>query len=366
MNEIRRTAERTLAAASGRAHAVLTGNGTTALWAALAALDLPDGAAVVYPTITCETAVNAAVFAGLRPVFADVDPATAAASIARLTDAARRHDAGVIVPTHIFGRVDSTAGTDAGPPDLPRIVDAAQSAGTAACVGDGRAAVLSFGPGKQLDLGGGGALLTDDPVFASNVRDLLSTLPGDAGEAERLRGAYMLDLVRIGREHPEGTRAHADQRIASLREHRHGYLRPVPAELPARLTAALPARARDLDRRRAVAWLLRDRLSGLPGLQPLDLGPRQTPWRLTLQVATGRDDAAAALTRAGLRTSRLFSPVHRLFGEPDADFPDACAVADRLLNLDLAHLGAPPAEAADRAVEALTAITTRELDHVAS
>ena len=77
MSTVRRQAEQALAAHAHRRHAVLTGNGTTALWAVLSALELPQGAAVLYPDLTCETAVNAAILAGLRPVFADVQSATA-------------------------------------------------------------------------------------------------------------------------------------------------------------------------------------------------------------------------------------------------------------------------------------------------
>jgi dTDP-4-amino-4,6-dideoxygalactose transaminase len=362
MSAARDQAERALAAATGRSHAVLAGNGTTALWAALAALDLPAGARVVYPDLTCETAVNAAVFAGLTPVFCDVGLATATPTAAQLAATARLLGADAMVPTHLFGRVAPVPAEE----ERPVLVDAAQTDATAASVQGGAAAILSFGPGKQVDLGEGGALLTDDASLACAVREWLATLPAADAAAESARGQLAVDLVALGRTSTPGSREHAAGRLDLLRRHRLGYLRPPSPALPDALLAALPDMERKRRQRRAIAWLLRDRLATCPGVQAVDLGPDQAPWRLTVQLARDRDAAAAALTAAGIRTSRLFPPVHRLFGEPDADFPVACAVAARLLNLDLDHLGAAPAVAADRAAAALAVASRRELDHVAS
>jgi dTDP-4-amino-4,6-dideoxygalactose transaminase len=352
-------AEFELARLAGRAHAVLTGNGTTALWASLSALELPAGAPVVYPDITCETAVNAAIFAGLTPVFADVGAVTAAPTADQLAATARTARAHAVVPTHIFGRVDPRPV----PIDLPTVVDAAQSQVTHASLRAGTLAVLSFGPGKQLDLGGGGAVFTDDARLADSVRELVSTLPADPDTAEAERGELTLGLVDLGRRHPEGSRAHANGRSDLLRTHRLGFLCAPAADLPSRLRNALPGHARAVQRQRAVARLLRERLGAIPGVQALDLGPLDAPWRLTFQIAVGRDAAASALTRGGLRVSRLFPPVHRLLGQPDADYPVATALAQRLLNLDLRHLGFEPVIAVDRAEAGLTEAIAQECHH---
>ena len=57
----------------GRERALLVGSGTAAITLLLEALGLPRNSKVLYPDTICDTAVNAAVCAGLEPAFADVE-----------------------------------------------------------------------------------------------------------------------------------------------------------------------------------------------------------------------------------------------------------------------------------------------------
>ena len=54
-------------------HCVLVGSGTTALYVSFCASGLAQGANVLYPDFTCETAFNAAIFANLNPLFCDIE-----------------------------------------------------------------------------------------------------------------------------------------------------------------------------------------------------------------------------------------------------------------------------------------------------
>ena len=60
----------------GADHGVATTNGTTALHAALEALDIGAGDAVVTTPFSFVASANAIRLAGAEPVFADIDPQT--------------------------------------------------------------------------------------------------------------------------------------------------------------------------------------------------------------------------------------------------------------------------------------------------
>ncbi|HYE99493.1 MAG TPA: aminotransferase class I/II-fold pyridoxal phosphate-dependent enzyme, partial [Planctomycetota bacterium] len=68
--------ERAFERRTGAAHAVAVSNGTAALHAAVALLDLAPGDEVVTTPLTFAATANAVLYAGGVPRFADVDPAT--------------------------------------------------------------------------------------------------------------------------------------------------------------------------------------------------------------------------------------------------------------------------------------------------
>ena len=65
--------EEEFASASRVAHAVAVDNGTSALLAALLALDLPKQSEVLVPAFTFAATANAVLAADLVPVFVDID-----------------------------------------------------------------------------------------------------------------------------------------------------------------------------------------------------------------------------------------------------------------------------------------------------
>jgi dTDP-3-amino-3,4,6-trideoxy-alpha-D-glucose transaminase len=154
-----------LAAHQGRRHAVGVASGTDALRLALLALGVGAGDEVIVPAFTAVPTAAAVCAAGAIPVFADVDPDTAAldpASAARAVTPRTR----AVVPVHLYGR-------PAPLPDLgvPVLEDAAQALGALEPGSGGAAVACSFYPTKNL--GGicdGGAVLTDDDDLAATVR----------------------------------------------------------------------------------------------------------------------------------------------------------------------------------------------------
>ncbi len=163
-------AARLLQAQYGPRDVVLTESGTAALMLALrGALALRPGALVALPAYCCYDVLTAAVGANAPVVLYDVDPTTLGPDLASL-EAALSSGAGAVVVAHLYGMpVDlapiTTLAAGAG---AIVIEDAAQGAGASVrgrSVGtSGSLAVLSFGRGKGVTAGAGGALLAHDDV----------------------------------------------------------------------------------------------------------------------------------------------------------------------------------------------------------
>jgi len=164
------TFEREFAGFVGASEAVAVSSGASAIQLALAAIGVGPGDEVVVPAMTAVPTASAVCAIGARPVFADVDHATAALTTdsvrAVLTPRTR-----AIVAVHLYGRpVDDIPGLiDLG---VPLIEDCAQSHGATSFVA-GVAACYSFYPTKNLGgVGDGGAVVTDDSELAARVRRL--------------------------------------------------------------------------------------------------------------------------------------------------------------------------------------------------
>jgi perosamine synthetase len=158
---------------AGTSHAVAVGNGTVALDAALAVLDIGPGQEVITSPFTFAATINAILRSGADVRFADIgddftlDPASVASLIGPATAA--------IVPVHLYGLPCdmSPLMALADRHGLAVVEDAAQAHGAEV---DGRRAG-SFGVGcfsfyatKNVTSGEGGCVTTDDAMLAERLR----------------------------------------------------------------------------------------------------------------------------------------------------------------------------------------------------
>jgi dTDP-4-amino-4,6-dideoxygalactose transaminase len=166
--------EQELAAYLGVRHVIGVANGTDAITIALRAIGVKPGDEVVLPSFTFYATAEAAVSAGARPVFCDVDPATRNVTPDTVKAALTPHTR-AIVAVDLFG-------CPAPVPEierlgLPVLADSAQALGAALNgrrVGAlGLASTFSFYPSKNLGcLGDGGAIATDSDEVAELARAL--------------------------------------------------------------------------------------------------------------------------------------------------------------------------------------------------
>ena len=166
---------------------LLTDSGTTALTAALRAIAKDQrGSAVALPAYACYDLATAADGANTPVFLYDLDPHTLAPDMGQI-DAILRRGVGAIVAAHFYGcPVDlSEMNRLAATHDTVVIEDAAQALGATLhnrpAGSQSSLAVLSFGRGKGLTGGSGGALLAHD---AAGQR-ILDRARGYLGAARR-------------------------------------------------------------------------------------------------------------------------------------------------------------------------------------
>jgi dTDP-3-amino-3,4,6-trideoxy-alpha-D-glucose transaminase len=164
----------------GSPHAIGVSSGTEAIVLALRALGIGSGDEVIVPSNSFIATAEGVSLAGARPVLVDVDPSThlitADAVAAAITEKTR-----AVIPVHLMGStVDMDAILDvARPAGLKVIEDTAQAHGAflggrrVGSIGD--VGCFSFYPTKNLGgWGDGGAIVTNDPEVAQNVKLLRS------------------------------------------------------------------------------------------------------------------------------------------------------------------------------------------------
>jgi perosamine synthetase len=180
------------------ADALLTNSGTTALTLALRKV-LPPRGTVAFPAYACMDLTTAALGAGARVRLYDLDPATLSPDLDSVRKTcARGVDA--IVVAHLYGYPADVSGVReiALERGIPVIEDAAQGAGgtlhTRLLGSLADISVLSFGRGKGMTSGAGGAVLVKTPQLASwihQARNELGVAPAGGLELIAL-GAQLL------------------------------------------------------------------------------------------------------------------------------------------------------------------------------
>ncbi len=161
----------------GRRHGIAVCNGTAALDAALAALDLAPGDEVIMPTFTIISCASAITRLGAIPVLVDCDPDTWNMNVAGVESRITPRTKAIMV-VHLYGLP-----VDMDPilrlaqrHSLAIIEDAAEMIGQTykgkPCGSFGDISTFSFYPNKHVTTGEGGMIVTDDDALAARCRSL--------------------------------------------------------------------------------------------------------------------------------------------------------------------------------------------------
>ncbi|USZ68095.1 DegT/DnrJ/EryC1/StrS family aminotransferase [Halorussus salilacus] len=289
---------------------VATSNGTTALHAALEALDVGAGDKVVTSPFSFVASANAIRLAGAEPVFADIDPDTFTLDPVAVEEAVRREDdVAAVMAVHLYGL----------PADMDHLLDVADDYGLAVVedaaqahgatyrgrrVGSfGDAACFSFYPTKNMTTGEGGMITTDRDDVAEKAESF-------ANHGRPPEGGY--EHVRVGHNFRMTSMAAAIGRVQLDR-------------LPDYNEA-----------RRANAAYLSDALADADAVTPRVPDDRSHVYHQYTIRADDRDGLADFLADAGVGTGVYYpTPIHEQPAYADAETanPVAERTADRALSL---------------------------------
>jgi dTDP-4-amino-4,6-dideoxygalactose transaminase len=344
--------ERGLAQLLDRRHALALNSATSALFLLYKAAGVGPGDDVLVPAITFMATAEVAIHLGARPVVVDVDDATLLLDPVDLARKITRR-ARLIAPVHFAGQPCAMA-------PLQAIAQAERLAvveDAAHCLtghergrrpGEGTlGAALSFYATKELALGEGGALVSDDE-----------------GVVERARRWSLHGISRPAHARMQiGARATYDVEDV-------GFKMNLPDLLAALGVSQLPRMEAQRDRREALARRYDAALRGLPGVRLLPTRPGFVSARHLYVVRVDpekagitRDELAAELGRRGIGSSVHFTPLHEmtvmktLYGTRSEDCPVAARAGREVLSLPL-HPGLRDDEA-DAVAAAIRSILGR-------
>ncbi len=304
--------EREFAAYCEVKHCVALNSGTSALHLALLAAGVGPGDEVITTSNTFFATAEAISYTGARPVFVDIDPATANIDPPRI-DAAITSRTKAILPVHLYGRpADLDAILKIGESrGVPVIEDACQAHGARwrgkRVGGFGLAATFSFYPSKNLGAyGEGGALTSNDDRIA--------------------------ELARVLRDHGQTRRYYHD--CIGWNYRMDGFQ-----------GAVLRVKLRHLNewtkRRLEIVRVYRERLAGTRVGLPQDDPRGESAYHLFVAYVESRDAVRATLEARGVHTAIHYPvPIHRQepygwLGHGAGSFPHTERACDRVLSMPL-------------------------------
>ena len=305
----------------GATHVIALNSGTAAIHIALEACGIGSGDAVIVPSFTFVSTIQAIVATGARPIFCEIEPDSGQLcvddALSRITPETR-----AILPVHYGGTsVDlDPLLSQAQARGLKIIEDAAHAFGSSyrdrqiGTLGD--VTCFSFDPIKNITCGGGGAAVTESAELAARLRMLANVgLPLDSWS-------------RMNR--PEGM---------SFDVSGHGY-RYRMLDLNAAIGLQQLPKARAFQERKlAIVRRYDEAFHNIPGLALLRRDWESTfPFHYAIRVTDGRQQALAAHLRSGGIGTTIHFPAnhqHTAFARYATPMPITEQMVREILTLPL-------------------------------
>lgn len=303
---------------TGAAHAIAVSNGTAALHAAMAALEVGPGDEVIVPSLTFAATANAVVFCGATPVFADVLPDTLLIDPLDVDRKVTARTKGIIAVDY--------AGQPANYAELRAVADrrglflAADACHALGGSLEGRPvgsladiSTFSFHPVKPIATGEGGAVATSDERLAKRARIFRNHGITSDHRQREATGAHRYEMVSLGYNYR---------------------LNDIQCALGISQLKKLPGW---VVRRQAIARYYDNALVGLAGFSVLttrtDCSHAHHLYVVRCHaecLGITRDDVFASLRRDGIGTNVHYPPVHLhpFYRERFGTRPGLCPVAE--------------------------------------
>ena len=309
---------------TGSGHCLAVSSCTAGLHLAMSGVGLGPGDEALVPSITFVASANAIAYTGARPVFAEIAAVDRPWLSAETAERAITPDTKAIVGVSYAGHPGDIEGLSDLAEDrgLALVEDAAHGSGS--WLGDrhlgtfGLAGAISFSAGKNLGIGEGGVLLTDDDELAERARLM------------RWHGVTR----SIWERHQANTESYD---VSGL-----GFNYRIDDARAALARSRLSRLDDDNSRRAAIESVYRDELGDLAGVSMLATPPEgarvsHSMFAVVVDEGVDRDAFRDSLAQSGIQTSVHFAPVHRfeLYAGSGADLPVADAFAARAVSLPM-------------------------------
>jgi dTDP-4-amino-4,6-dideoxygalactose transaminase len=320
-------------------HTFHFGNGSTALFAILRGLGCRNGR-VALPAIICPSVIAAVLASGNQPYFVDIETQTYGLDPDRLAGVTEKVNA--VIAVHAFGmpcqieRLRDLCNSH----EIPLIEDCALAQGAAVngiTVGNtGTAAIFSYGAGKIIGIGEGGAAQTSDPDLSARLQEEARLLPAhyDSVVADAMGG-----LLKFGYNnfYPDQLEFYRPAYTAYLRQNCFSILRRFESRMMVPIREGLAGIAENVALRLRKCRMYERKLSGLPGIQTMKFEDGTAPWRFNLLIEPAlRNHILRTMLSEGSPVSSWYTDM-TAFLDPVSysatPLPASKWLSDRILNL---------------------------------
>ncbi|MEA9598564.1 DegT/DnrJ/EryC1/StrS family aminotransferase [Polynucleobacter sp. AP-Sanab-80-C2] len=327
-----------LCSSLNKKYCLLTSRATSGIYIALKTLNINKGK-VICPTLMCPHPANAIFYAGFEPLFCDSNLFDFNIDIDELNTLLQKTpDIVAIVAPHLYGQPCQIEVIKkmAIQHDILLIEDLAQAYG--ASLNDvplgyyGDFSVVSFGHSKIIDIGIGGALLTNDYDLYKQSKAIEKNLPQKPLNYKEITANYRREYYEI--QNANSSRQYQISRKKALVEkYREMYIFRLDVDFSVEVLNLLLSLSDCLKIRKSNYAQFRDKLECLDiYIPPLNRG--SAPWRFNF--LTGKQKSITEKLRfMGLDASNWYPTTHDLFVESELNltFKNAIRIENEIINL---------------------------------
>ncbi len=310
----------------GYEYGVLFGRARSGIAALLETLHAGRDFTFVLPSNICPVLFTTLAHCGVTPRLCPIDPLTGLAADATMAAIVGQcAGSGLVMPANLYGYnapypETLEAARDKGWFVLENDTMATKARLTASAprTAFGDALLVSFGGGKTIDAGGGGAIVTDDKALAGELRKkaaLYPPLDALAHAREEWILAFRLHLKTGYPGGPSMAGLNEDLMGAESANLYYGF----PEPLLEKLSVALDGLEQRVFSRRERADYWKSKLSSLAGAVTQPALPQPSPWRVVCKIGGHRDRVAIRLRENGMDAGINYPPLTDSFPNLLAD-----------------------------------------------
>ena len=322
-----------------RSYCVPVSSGTVGLTLTMKVLGV-EGSGVAIPSGVCLSVPLSVHYADAVPVYCDIDQRTLGLSSTTLLNAPAPYTA--VLAVHAYGNACDilTIEDHCHALGIPLIEDVAVAQGAFI---DGRpagsfgvASVVSFGHGKIIDVGGGGAVMTDDRVLAKEITLLNDRLTDRIdSDIQRLEAFSLLHTRLYNLHYGKDLNLHLDSFIKTAMALRDASLTRCAWNVDG-VVMGLERLTKNLENRH---WMVSQLIKCLEakdirGLSCCIPPSGSAPWRANLFISGFRNKVLRTLLAEGVKISSWYPPAQDfLTHNASWDTPVARNVGEQILNV---------------------------------